>query len=101
MAAITFFLLMVNVAAIFAIDILMWSMIGWQLGVAGLVGIIAFLIAYVVSEEVTLSPRNFFLNSDWGIFCIKLKWAWTMAAIAYAVVYIALAFIGGDILEIL
>jgi len=91
MGFITFFLLLINIMVVFAIDVACWS-IGWQLGLAGLIAIIAFVIAYAISEEAALSPRDFFWNSDWGIFCKKLQWAWGTALAVYAIAYIALAF---------
>jgi hypothetical protein len=100
MSFITFFLLLINILVVFAIDVACWS-IGWQLGLAGIIAIIAFVIAYAISEEAALSPRDFFWNSDWGIFCKKIKWAWGTALAVYAIAYIALAFAFGDILGVM
>ena len=99
MGCITFFLLLINILVVLAIDIVCWS-IGWQLGLAGIIAIIGFLIAYVISEDAALSPRDFFWNSEWGIFCKKLGWAWGTALAVYAIAYLALALAFGDILNI-
>ena len=100
MGCLTLLLLLVNLVIVIGLDIAFWS-IGWQVGVAGIVAILAFLIAYSLSEEVALSPRDFFWNSEWGIFCKKLSWAWGMALVFFAVAYIALAYFTGDPLDIL
>lgn len=100
MGCITFFLLAINIAAVIALDVAFWS-IGWQLGLAGIVAIIAFFIAYSISEEAALSPRDFFWNSEWGIFCKKLGWAWGAALAIFALAYIGLAYAFGDVLGVM
>ena len=44
--------------------------------VAGLCGIIGFLIAYAVSVEVAIAPLDFWTHSDFGLFLKKLGYAW-------------------------
>lgn len=41
-------------------------------GLAGVFGIIAFFIGYALSVEVTIAPRDFWVNSAFGIFIKKL-----------------------------
>ena len=94
------FLLIINIIVSIAIDILAWLYIGWQVGVACLLGTIIFLIAYGVSVE-TLSPRDYFENDEWGLFCKKLGWAWGTAGIVYALSYIFIAYKFGDVLDIM
>ena len=92
------FLLILNIGAVIVIDIAAWALIGWQIGVAGLISIIAFIIAYGISVEAALSPRDFFDNSEWDIFCKKVVWAWGAAGIVYALSYIAIAYFFGDVI---
>lgn len=101
MGCITLLIFLLNLAIAIAVDIAFWN-IGWTLGLAGVFAIIGFLIAYAISEDAALSPRDFFWNSEWGIFCKKLAWAWGTALVIYAIAYIAIMFISGiDILGIL
>ena len=100
MGCITFFLLAINIAVVIALDVALWD-IGWQLGLAGIVSIIAFFIAYSISEETALSPSDFFWNSEWGIFCKKLGWAWGAALVIFALIYIGLAYAFGDVLGVI
>lgn len=101
MGCITLILFFINFAIAVAVDIAFWG-IGWSLGLAGAIAIVGFLIAYAISEDVALSPRDFFWNSEWGIFCKKLAWAWGTALVIYAIAYFAIMFISGiDVLGIL
>ena len=101
MTVIITFLLFLNIIAVIAIDIAAWWFIGWQIGVAGLISIIAFIIAYGLSVEAALSPRDFFDNSEWDIFCKKLGWAWSAAAIVYALSYIVISYYFGDVIGVM
>ena len=68
MGCITFVLLVLN---IIAIDIMFWAESAAS-GLAGVFGIIAFFIGYALSVEVTIAPRDFWVNSAFGIFIKKL-----------------------------
>ena len=54
-----------------AIDIMFWAESAAS-GLAGVFGIIAFFIGYALSVEVTIAPRDFWVNSAFGIFIKKL-----------------------------
>lgn len=95
------FLLFLNIVAVVAIDIAAWWLIGWQIGIAGLISIISFIIAYGLSVEAALSPRDFFVNSEWDIFVKKLGWAWSVTAIVYALSYMAIAYFFGDVIGVM
>lgn len=101
MGCITLLIFIINLALAVAIDVAFWGM-GWTMGLAGAIAFIDFLIAYAISEDAALSPRDFFWNSEWGIFCKKLAWAWGTALVIYAIAYLGLTFLTGtDILGIL
>ena len=72
----TFLILLITLALLAAIDVGAWLAFGWTGGVAGLCGIIGFLIAYEVSVEVAIAPRDFWTHSDFGLFLKKLGYAW-------------------------
>lgn len=72
----TFLILLITLALLAAIDVGAWLAFGWTGGVAGLCGIIGFLIAYAVSVEVAIAPRDFWTHSDFGLFLKKLGYAW-------------------------
>ena len=99
MGCLTFIILLINIAIAIFIDIVFWN-IGSSLGIAGIFAILGFIIAYSISEEAALSPRDFFWNSEWGIFCKKLAWAWSTALVVFAVAYIISAYLGNDVLGI-
>ncbi len=83
MGCITGLLLIISVGALLAFDILFWT-VSWIYGLIGILALIAFLIAYGMAEEFSLSPRDFIRNSEWGIFCKKIGWAWGVALMVYA-----------------
>lgn len=87
MGCITSMLFILSVVTIIAFDVFLWS-VSTVYGLSGLIAVFAFLIAYVVAEEFSLAPRDFFWNSDWGIFCKKIGWAWKIALMLYALTFL-------------
>ena len=87
MAAITFILLMLNIGVLIALDIGFW-IAGWQAGLAGVAGVIAFFAGYALSGELTLAPREFWWNSEFGIFIKKLGFAWRAAGMVFILFYL-------------
>ena len=67
MGCITFVLLVLNIIALVAIDIMFWA----ESAASGLAGVFGF-IGYALSVEVTIAPRDFWVNSAFGIFIKKL-----------------------------
>lgn len=99
MALITFILLALNIVVLLAIDIGFWA-IGWQVGVAGIIGILAFFIGYALSVELAIAPRDFWWNSEFGIFIKKLGFAWSVALVVWAICYFILGLTCGDPLDL-
>lgn len=60
-------------------------------GVGGLVGIVAFFIAYAISGDMIIAPRDFWRLSSWQVFRKKLGYAITA--------YVVVTFIAGGVLE--
>ena len=44
-------------------------------GFGNIIGIIAFYIAYIISVDMILSPRDFWACSSWEIFRVKFRYA--------------------------
>ena len=42
-------------------------------GIGGIIGMIGFVIAYSISGDMILAPRDFWFQSSWGIFKKKIK----------------------------
>ncbi len=90
-----------NLGIVIAIAILAWIYIGWQIGLAGLIAVIAFLIGYSLSEKFAISRRDKYVRSEWGVFRKRMRWAWSGAAIIYAISYIIIACLWGDVLGVM
>lgn len=63
------------------------------MGVVLLIGIVVFLIAWGISGTASLSISDYIMQSEWGIFASKIKWANMTAFIAMSIfIVICLAF---------
>ena len=84
MGFVTFILLTLNTIGFIIIDCLI-SSVSPIFGLAGLFGIIAYFIGYALSVELTLAPRDFWINSEFGIFIRKLGVANFAALMVWAI----------------
>jgi hypothetical protein len=75
MRIITGFLFLLNVAFWVGFDAICWFFTGGTFGWTVLIGLIIFLIAWGISIEATIAPLDYFMQSEWGIFTKKIKWA--------------------------
>lgn len=75
MGCIISLLFLLNYALWIVFDIICWYLTGITFGLIGLFGVIVFPITWALSGEATLSLRDFFRNTDFELFVIKLKWA--------------------------
>ena len=91
MGCLTSLLLLLSIGIFIVFDVFFWS-VSWIFGLIGILAIVAFVIAYAVSEEFSLSPRDYIRNSDWGIFCKKIGWAWGIALMVYAAATVIVLF---------
>lgn len=85
-----------SILSILTVSILSFIFLGWQIGVAVLVAIPAFIIASALSDKIAISRRDRYTKSEWSVFCKKIGWSWGIAIIVFAVVYIFLAYNFGD-----
>lgn len=92
MGCISLVVMMLSIAVIIVFDIFFWS-VSWIFGIIGIIALFAFIIAYALSEEMALSPRDFFWNSEWGVFCKKIGWAWEVTLMTYAGLFLVFYFI--------
>lgn len=86
----TFILLTVSIVVLVAFDVLMWGLT-WKAGLAGLLPLIGFLIAYKYSVEMCIAPRDFWANPDWEIAKKKLGYAWSTAGTLLFILLVASA----------
>lgn len=56
-------------------------------GIGGLIGIVAYFIAYAISGDMIIAPRDFWRLSGWQIFKKKMGYAFT----AYLIVTLVAA----------
>lgn len=101
MKILTKFILIASLIAVIAIAVLAWIFIGWQIGLAGIIAVMAFLIGYLSSEKFVVSRRDKYVKSEWGVFCKRIAWAWGAAAIVYAISYIVIAYLWGDVIDVM
>lgn len=92
MRIITGVLFMLNIAAWIGINVLCWINTGSVLGVATIIGIVVFFVAWAISEEATLAPMDYLMQPEWDIFVIKLNWA-NQAGIYSALIFMLLSLI--------
>jgi len=76
-----------NFLAWILFDIFCWIITGVTLGLIGIVGFIAFCIAWSISGEATLAIRDYYRKTVWQRFLTKAKWA-NIAAIIVMVILI-------------
>ncbi len=75
----TFVLLVLSIIILIVVDVLVWLLWCWQAGLACILPIIGFLIAYKYSVEMSIAPRDFWANPSWEIAKKKLSYAWAVA----------------------
>jgi len=75
------FLTVLNFLAWIVFDVICWVLTGKTLGWIGIIGFIAFCIAWCISGEATLATRDYFRKTIWQRFTTKLKWANTATVV--------------------
>lgn len=72
------------------LDIVLW-MEEPLYGIGGIVGIVAYFIAYAISGDMIIAPRDFWRLSSWQVFKKKMGYAFSAYLIVTLVAAGALA----------
>ena len=92
MRVIVFLSFCLSVAFMVGLDIVLW-MEEPLYGIGGIVGIIAYFIAYAISGDMIIAPRDFWRLSSWQVFKKKMGYAFS----AYLIVTLLAAGVLGAI----
>ena len=65
-----------SVAFMVGLDIVLW-MEEPLYGIGGIVGIVAYFIAYAISGDMIIAPRDFWRLSSWQVFKKKMGYAFS------------------------
>ena len=79
---ISFFL---AVVFMLGLDVVLWKE-NPLYGIGGLVGVIAYFIAYAISGDMIVVPRDFWRLSSWQVFKKKMGYAFSAYLIATLIV---------------
>lgn len=79
-----------SVAFMLGLDIVLW-MEEPLYGIGGIVGIVAYFIAYAISGDMIIAPRDFWRLSSWQVFKKKMGYAFSAYLIVTLVAAGALA----------
>lgn len=81
-----------SVAFMVGLDIVLW-MEEPLYGIGGIVGIVAYFIAYSISGDMIIAPRDFWRLSSWQVFKKKMGYAFS----AYLIVTLVAAGVLGAV----
>ena len=85
-------LFILAIAFMLGLDVVLW-MEDPLYGIGGLVGVIAYFIAYAISGDMIVAPRDFWRLSSWQVFKKKMGYAFS----AYLIVTLVAAGVLGAI----
>ena len=92
MVVLVFLSFVLAVAFMLGLDVALWIEEPlW--GVGGILGILAFFIAYAISGDMIIAPRDFWRLSSWQVFKKKMGYAFS----AYLIVTLITAGVLGSI----
>lgn len=86
MRVLVFLSFCLSIAFMLGLDVVLW-MENPLYGISGLVGIISYFIAYAISGDMIIAPRDFWRLSSWQVFKKKMGYAFT----AYLIVTLVVA----------
>jgi hypothetical protein len=90
MFILTFLTFVIAIACMVGMDIFLFSE-DVLYGVGGIIGIVGFLIAYSISGDMIVAPRDYWRLSSWQVF--KKKFGYGITA------YIMVTFIASGLLD--
>lgn len=74
MVVLVFLTFILALAFMVGLDMVLW-MENPMYGIGGIIGIIAFFIAYAISGDMIVAPRDFWRLSNWQMFKKKFGYA--------------------------
>lgn len=74
MRVLTFLSLLVAITFMVALDVVLF-MENTMYGIGGIIGMIGYFIAYAISVDMVIAPRDFWFQSSWQIFRKKMGYA--------------------------
>lgn len=89
MRVLTFFTFMLAMTFMVGMDVFLFSE-DISYGIGGIIGIIGFFIAYSISGDMIIAPRDYWRLSSWEVF--KKKFGYGLST------YIAVTFIAAGVL---
>jgi hypothetical protein len=90
MRVLTFLTFVIAIAAMVGMDIFLFSE-DELYGLGGIIGILGFFIAYSISGDMVIAPRDYWRLSSWQVF--RKKFGYGMGA------YVLVTFIASAVLE--
>ena len=90
MRVLTFLTFVIAMAAMIGMDIFLFSE-DELYGLGGIIGILGFFIAYSISGDMVIAPRDYWRLSRWEVF--RKKFGYGMGA------YVLVTFIASAVLE--
>lgn len=90
MRVLTFLTFVIAMAAMVGMDIFLFSE-DELYGLGGIIGILGFFIAYSISGDMVIAPRDYWRLSSWQVF--RKKFGYGMGA------YVLVTFIASAVLE--
>lgn len=85
MRVLVFLSFILAIAFMLGLDVVLW-MEDPLYGIGGLVGVIAYFVAYAISGDMIIAPRDFWRLSSWQVFKKKMGYAFSAYLIAALVV---------------
>ena len=85
MLVLVFLSFILAIAFMLGLDFVLW-MENPLYGIGGLVGIVAYFIAYAISGDMIIAPRDFWRLSSWQVFKKKMGYAFPAYLIATLIV---------------
>lgn len=84
MGIVSLIVLALNIALLVGIDVVLW-MLDAGFGLGGVFSIVIWVITYAVTEEIVIAPRDFWVNSAFGIVMKKIWHAWLVTVVTGAI----------------
>jgi len=92
MRVLTFLTFVISTAFMVAMDVFLFSE-DVLYGIGGIIGIIGFFIAYSISGDMIVAPRDYWRLSSWQVF--RKKFGYGMST------YILVTFVSAAILQVM